>query len=70
MKQYLDPTFWKTTTGFCVAILLIVALLTALGYYNTKVYGPENLLDMQQAQGVAPDEQPRSDDRPTNFVRE
>ena len=51
MKQYLDPTFWKTTTGFCVAILLIVALLTALGY-NTKVYGRKSPR-RQQAQGGA-----------------
>ncbi len=70
--KYFDHTFWKVSALFCVCIAVVLSLLIALGYYNDKMYGPENLLDMQRAQRAPEGDAAAAsslDQQPTNFVR-
>jgi len=49
MREYLDQTFWKEASGFTLIVLVIVALILALGYYNSTTYGGDGqeLIDQQ-----------------------
>ena len=69
MQKYFDPTFWKVSTEFCVAIVITLVLLIALGYYNDRMYGPAEIENMQRVRDQQAQSQAEANARPQNFTR-